>query len=187
LAFRSSPEYHHSGAVAAVPLHQGSVRQLPPLQSLPLRRLPDSGQPHHSRWIPAIGSRCLPSVSHALKAFIRPLSAGLVSCRSRPWGFPFRVDTTPGASHSFECLSPLVVSVPRGHCFRCLELQPLGHWPVASSAPFCEAALRSAHPTSGSSVPASVCSSRAFIARKNTTLLGFLLPRGFSPPAGGPP
>jgi hypothetical protein len=33
------------------------------------------------------GFRCLLSVSHALEAFIRPAPAGLVSCRSRPWGF----------------------------------------------------------------------------------------------------
>jgi hypothetical protein len=37
--------------------------------------------------LPASGLRCLLSVSHALKAFIRPRSPGLVSCRSRPWDF----------------------------------------------------------------------------------------------------
>jgi len=36
--------------------------------------------------LPTSGLRCLLSVSHALKAFIRPRAAGLVSCRSRPWG-----------------------------------------------------------------------------------------------------
>jgi hypothetical protein len=31
-------------------------------------------------------STCPLSVSHALRAFLRPVPAGLVSCRSRPWG-----------------------------------------------------------------------------------------------------
>jgi len=30
---------------------------------------------------------CPPSVSHALRALLHPGPAGLVSCRSRPWGF----------------------------------------------------------------------------------------------------
>jgi hypothetical protein len=40
-------------------------------------------------------STCPLSVSHALEALLRPTPAGLVSCRSRPWGF-----TLQGRSHS---------------------------------------------------------------------------------------
>jgi hypothetical protein len=43
LTFRSPPEYDHSGAAGR--RVSGSVR-LPPLRFLPLRRLPDAGQPH---------------------------------------------------------------------------------------------------------------------------------------------
>jgi hypothetical protein len=43
-AFRSSPEFHRSGAVAPCAL-SGSVGQLPPMRSLPLRRFLNSGQP----------------------------------------------------------------------------------------------------------------------------------------------
>jgi hypothetical protein len=157
------------------------------MQSLPLRRLPDNGQPHHPRWIPAIGSRCLPSVSHALKAFIRPLSAGPVSCRSRPWGFPFRVDNAPGAIHSFECLSPPVVGLPPGHCFRCFDLRPLGSWSVASRTPFYKAALRSAHPTSGFCSPrASVLSVLIMPERTRPSWAFSSLGASPLPPAGFP-
>lgn len=59
---------------------------LPSLRSHPLQRFPDIGQP-----LPPKGnqpsSHCLPSVSRALKALLRPIPVGLVSCRSRSWGF----------------------------------------------------------------------------------------------------
>jgi hypothetical protein len=42
------------------------------------------------------------SVSHALEVFIRPSSAGLVSCRSRPWGFPSGPISTRRAVRSLE-------------------------------------------------------------------------------------
>jgi hypothetical protein len=57
------------------------------LRFFPLRRFPDPGQPHTSRGYQTSGLRCLLSVSHALEALIHPRPAGLVSCRSRPWGF----------------------------------------------------------------------------------------------------
>jgi len=46
------------------------------------------------------GLSCLLSVSHALEALLRPPSAGLVSCRSRPWGSPFRADFRSQSSTS---------------------------------------------------------------------------------------
>jgi hypothetical protein len=58
--------------------------------------------PSTSSWFQAATQRegnqpplCCPrSVSHALRALIRPEPAGLVSCRSRPWG-----STLQGSSH----------------------------------------------------------------------------------------
>jgi len=38
---------------------------------------------------------CPLSVSHALRAFLRPGPAGLVSCRSRPWGFTLQGRSPP--------------------------------------------------------------------------------------------
>jgi hypothetical protein len=43
---------------------------------------------HSSQGYPPPGFCSLLSVSHALKVLLRPPPAGLVSCRSRPWGFP---------------------------------------------------------------------------------------------------
>jgi hypothetical protein len=64
----------------------GSPYRLPSLRFIPLRRFPEYGQPLYSRGYHTTGLRCLLSVSHALEAFIRPHPAGLISCRSRPWG-----------------------------------------------------------------------------------------------------
>jgi len=38
---------------------------------------------------------CPLSVSHALRAFLRPGPAGLVSCRSRPWGSTLQGRSSP--------------------------------------------------------------------------------------------
>jgi len=87
VAFRSSPEYDHSGAATAGSL---PVEWLPPLRFLPLRRL----KKRAATYLPgSTASRVrVPSQRfYALKAFIRPQPAGLVSCRQRPWGSPFRV------------------------------------------------------------------------------------------------
>jgi len=80
LAFRSSPEYHHSGAAAPGPLLQFPCRRLPLLRSLPLRRFPDSGQPLTPEGYQPSGygafsafltlsrpssARCLPALFHA--------------------------------------------------------------------------------------------------------------------------
>jgi hypothetical protein len=45
--------------------------------------------------LPAFGFRCLLSVSHALKAFLRPPAAGLIPCRSRPWGSTLQGSVPP--------------------------------------------------------------------------------------------
>jgi hypothetical protein len=55
-------------------------------------------------------STCPLGVSHALRAFFHPEPAGLVSCRSRPWGSPFRVDSTRRA------VRPLGRRCPPGVC-----------------------------------------------------------------------
>jgi hypothetical protein len=69
-----------------------SFERLPSLRSHPLRRLPNRGQLHTSRGYQPSGLRCLLSVSHALKALLRPRPPSLISCWSRPWGLPFRVE-----------------------------------------------------------------------------------------------
>jgi hypothetical protein len=68
----------------------------------PSSRLPSRTAASHAVSSPSTSSRhraatcpggyqppgtCPRSVSHALRAFLRPTPAGLVSCRSRPWGF----------------------------------------------------------------------------------------------------
>jgi hypothetical protein len=94
-------------------LHQALWQQLPPLRSLPLRRYSGSGQPLTPE-VTSSGLRCLLSVSHALKASIHPLSPGPVSCRSRPWGFPFRVDFHSPSGAFFQTPYPLVVDTSPG-------------------------------------------------------------------------
>jgi hypothetical protein len=88
-------------AAAAFPALLGPFRQLPLWRFLPLRRLLDRAQPRTPGFaFPRLG--CPLSVSHALRAFLQPLSAGLVSCRSHPWGFsprgPFPSAELPGLS-----------------------------------------------------------------------------------------
>jgi len=152
LAFRSSPESHHSVAVAAGTFIRPYTQQLPPVRSLPLRRLSNSGQPL-TPGLTNPGLRCLLSVSHALKASIRPLSPGLISCRSRPWGSPFRADFHSPSGTLFRAPYPHAVNASSG--LR-LGLSPLltrylGRvWPSVVSAPD-EAALHSMRPTPGSS------------------------------------
>lgn len=41
--------------------------------------------------LPPPGLRCLLSVLYTLKALIRLVPSGLISCRIHPWGLPFRV------------------------------------------------------------------------------------------------
>jgi hypothetical protein len=64
--------------------------QQPPLRFIPLRRLPGIRQP----LIPKATSPRVPcplSVSHALRALLRLVPAGLISCRYHPWGsYPSR-------------------------------------------------------------------------------------------------
>ena len=104
-----------------------------------------------------------------------------------PLGFPLQgLKLTPGAIHSLELLSPLVVSSPYGLCFRCLDPRPLGYGrfprddPSRSNASF-------SSPHSRVFVPVSARPSGANFARKNATLLGFHLPKGFPlSPAGLP-
>jgi len=91
VAFRSPPE-----SVARAPLPAGprSHGQLPPMRF----RSPSAS----SRCQAATGLgatnprvRCPHSVSHALRALLHLAPAGLVSCRSRPWG-----STLQGRFHS---------------------------------------------------------------------------------------
>jgi hypothetical protein len=58
---------------------------------------------------------CLLSVSHALEALLRPTPAGLVSCRSRPWGFALQ-GRFPPAEQGFPFGGPCppAVRLPPG-------------------------------------------------------------------------
>ena len=185
LAFHSSPESYHSGAAVADHVND-PVRQLPPLRFCPLRRFPDNGQLHTPEGYQPSGydafsafhtlsrlssTRCLPAIFHAGPALGVSPSGSIL---------------TPGAIHSLELLSPLVVSSPYGLCFRCLDPRPLGYGrfprddPSRSNASF-------SSPHSRVFVPVSARPSGANFARKNATLLGFHLPKGFPlSPAGLP-
>jgi hypothetical protein len=78
--------------------HQSLLfRRPPPLRFRPLRRLPGDWQ------LPLPGepspSTCPLSVSHALRALLRQTPAGLVSCRSRPWGCTLQGRNPPAEPH----------------------------------------------------------------------------------------
>lgn len=82
LVFCSSPEF---SSVAAAFRHPPSGDFLScaffPFDVFPLlgsHSLPD---------LPSSGISCLLDVSHVLKAFLHPITPGLISCQSRPWGF----------------------------------------------------------------------------------------------------
>lgn len=57
---------------------------------------------------------CPLGVSHALRAFLRPGPASLVSCWSRPWGSPFRVDLHLQSRSSSRMPCPHEVGRPHG-------------------------------------------------------------------------
>jgi hypothetical protein len=83
---------------------------------------------HFPQGYPPPGFCSLLSVSHARKVLLRPPSAGLVSCRSRPWGFPSGPISTRRAVRSFERRYPLVVESRRtptsGSCSLRVSLSP---------------------------------------------------------------
>jgi hypothetical protein len=96
LTFRSPPE-RRSGSRRA---------EVSPPGCLPCGLFPFGVFPRVSSHLPQVsgpGFRYLLSVSHALKVLIRSLSAGLVSCRSRPWGFPSGPISTCRAVQPFGC------------------------------------------------------------------------------------
>jgi hypothetical protein len=72
-----------------------------PCGFLPFDVFPDGGS--HSPRDPDPWFRYLLSVSHALEVLLRSHPAGLVSCRSRPWGFPSGSFSTRRAVHPLGC------------------------------------------------------------------------------------
>jgi hypothetical protein len=92
--------------------------------------------------------RCALRVSHPLSALLPARPSGLVSCRKRPWGFPFRAFSSRGAVPPFGGRCPPDVhhspSVPHftlsGHAkraeARCTLAKILGTllWPSSSRA-----------------------------------------------------
>jgi len=186
LAFRSSPESRRSAAVAVLAPSRSSGNCLP-CGSFPLRRFPGGGQLLTPQRLPASGLRCLLSVSHALKAFFRPPPAGLVSCRSRPWGLPFRVLRHPRSDRLSRASCPLVVSLPSSRCAHCCGFaqNTLGY-ALTEPLHFFGPQHSSGRPTSGPCSPRVVRLPSIESWMVDATLLGFTLLRALFLLAGGP-
>jgi len=75
----------HSGRFADPAFRRGHRFAAPPMRFAPLQRFPARGSSMTNR---ACLTRltCVPRFSRPLDAFIRPVPAGLVSCRIRSWG-----------------------------------------------------------------------------------------------------
>ena len=104
-----------------------------------------------------------------------------------PLGFPLQGLYSLPERSTLSSFSPLLwLAHLNGLCFRCLDPRPLGYGrfprddPLRSNASF-------SSPHSRVFVPVSARPSGANFARKNATLLGFHLPKGFPlSPAGLP-
>jgi len=162
--------------------------RLPPLRFSPLRRFPGAGQP------PISGSdqppdTCPLNVSHVLRAFFHPVPTGLVSCRSRPWGFTLQGRSPPAEPSILSDVAALLrlawltAAIPTTSVASGLGVPSvavvilsrrrrfLRHAPLQGFAP-CECPFLRAD-----------CLSLPGAA----TLLGFLLRGDFSSSAGDPP
>jgi hypothetical protein len=76
---------------------------------------------------------CPLGVSHALRAFLRPEPASLVSCWSRPWGSPFRVDLHSQSRSSSRMSCPREVGKSLRASVSALSDFP-GTWGIPGSA-----------------------------------------------------
>jgi len=118
------------------------------------------------------GFRYLLSVSHALEVFIRPSPAGLVSCRSRPWGFPSGPISTRRAVRPLE--RPCLLAVgPETSASRLCSLR-------ASLTPACIAARWVSDPH-GLSLPRGI-SPLAGAGRTSLPLVSFSMVERTRPP-----
>jgi len=111
----------------------------------PFSVFPTSGS-HIPRRIPTLRLRCLLSVSHALKAFIRPMSAGLVSCRSRPWGFPFKASPPTERAILSDASSLMRLARPAATASDVSTARPPRNTVTLLKQPFREAALSRSSP-----------------------------------------
>jgi hypothetical protein len=104
-----SPSKAIPGTEPSVDVPLRIPRQTPPLRFLPLQRLPTqssgiwAGLPHPT----ASASR----FSQPLDAFIRPELAGLISCRIRSWGSPYRAFFLTVQPYAVSGAAPLMVLV----------------------------------------------------------------------------
>jgi hypothetical protein len=163
-------------AAAAFPALLGPFRQLPLWRFLPLRRLLDRAQPRTPGFaFPRLG--CPLSVSHALRAFLQPLSAGLVSCRSHPWGFSPRGPFPSAELRDFSALPfpPVVGASARSsrHLHSLCELRDFARF---LSEDFT------------ARVPLPICPTPGlFSLRPTVSLFPLLHSAGFVAPLGFPP
>jgi len=92
-------------------LHRCRHRRGEPRMRLPPLRFSSPSASSRSRVATCTGRYQLPatcplSVSHALRALLHPGPAGLVSCRSRPWGF------CPSGYHRSQSRAPSRMPLP---------------------------------------------------------------------------
>jgi hypothetical protein len=132
---------------------------------------------------------CPLGVSHALRAFLRPGPAGLVSCRSRPWGFH-----PSGSISTRRAVRPLGRRYPHevggSSWLRPNSLGCLGSW----GARCCRGRLsrrrrvREPAPLQGIAPCEWPCLRGDCLGQPgDRDPRGFLLPRGFSLLVGDPP
>jgi hypothetical protein len=153
-AFRSSPEYGS---------HPSRLRQsLTSTSSASLAVPSPSTSSRHQAATHPGGNQppgtCPLSVSHALRALLHPVPAGLVSCRSRPWGSTLQGSSHPRSRTPSRTPLPSCGYLPAGRC----AIPPVSeaHQGRASftCGIFIDAAPWSASPTTGP------CSPRASVS-----------------------
>lgn len=161
-----------------------------PCGLIPLRRLPGADQPLIPE-VPTSEFWCPLSVSHALEALIRSAPAGLVSCRSRPWGFPLQgrshsQSETPSQAPLPSCGLQVTRSTTSDHLQR---KDTSGTHLTSAQTNIKEVALPSTRTHFRVSIPASVRAHAAALwaTEKLATLMGFILHRGFPLRARDPP
>lgn len=131
---------------------------------------------------------CPLSVSHALRALLRQTPAGLVSCRSRHWGCTLQGRTPLTEPHLLSEAVALLRLTDRAATVPITAVSP-SLWERSDSTMAPDDGATYDQPHYRALLPASVCTSEPVVYAdpEATTLMGFILPRGFPLCAGGPP